>query len=98
MHQALLFFANRRKRALPGGMQPGPCPTVTNNQVKGRWMKTNKKMALLALSTGLAALSVAPGAHAQNYPTKPIRIIVPFAPGGSTDIIARLVGERMGTV
>ena len=45
-----------------------------------------------------AALASAPGigqTAASNWPNKPIRYIVPFAPGGTTDILARTVGERL---
>src|SRR6476646_728407 len=50
--------------------------------------------ALRVLLTGLSVLLPAVAA-AQDFPSKPIRLIVPFPPGGPNDIIARLVGQRM---
>ena len=45
------------------------------------------------------ALSLATGAaFAQAWPAKPIRLIVPFPPGGPNDIIARVVGQRMSEI
>jgi tripartite-type tricarboxylate transporter receptor subunit TctC len=54
-----------------------------------------KTLKLLAL--GLCLLSPF-AARAQDFPNKPIRLIVPFPPGGPNDIIARLVGKRMGEI
>jgi tripartite-type tricarboxylate transporter receptor subunit TctC len=51
---------------------------------------------LLRLAVGAAALAVASqGASAQTYPSRPITINVPFAAGGSTDVIGRILAERM---
>ena len=50
---------------------------------------------LSALAIGLSALLLPALAAAQDFPNKPIRLIVPFPPGGPNDIIARVIGQRM---
>ena len=50
-------------------------------------------MKRLVVAAWAALVLAAPSALAQNYPTRPVTIIVPFAAGGPTDIVARIVGE-----
>lgn len=52
-------------------------------------------MAAQRLLAAVAALFIATSAHAQTYPSRPISMIVPFAAGGTSDVIARVVAEQM---
>lgn len=54
-----------------------------------------QRRTLIASAAGALVSTFQLGALAQAYPTKPIRLIVPFAPGGTTDIVARVLSEKI---
>jgi tripartite-type tricarboxylate transporter receptor subunit TctC len=57
-------------------------------------MTTLTRLAQLALTAALTTVSFA--AAAQAYPDKPIKILIPFPPGGGTDFVSRMVGTKLG--
>jgi tripartite-type tricarboxylate transporter receptor subunit TctC len=54
-----------------------------------------QSLLLIVLTSVCLALGAAPADAQDKYPTRPIKILVPYAPGGATDIVARVLGDRL---
>src|SRR5450830_818282 len=52
-------------------------------------------MLLVTALAGISLIQTMPKAHAQSYPNKPVKVIVPFSPAGPTDVMARLIAQKL---
>jgi tripartite-type tricarboxylate transporter receptor subunit TctC len=61
-----------------------------------RRQQVNNRRSFIGGAAALLAISVTGTAQAQSYPSKPIRLIVPFSAGGSSDLLGRIVAQKLG--
>ncbi len=64
---------------------------ASNARLRRHTLKT-----LMCAALAAAGLAAGPAQAADDWPSKPIKIIVPYTPGGSTDIVTRIVMEKLG--
>src|ERR1039457_1479855 len=58
-------------------------------------LRRHAAMLLVIALAGISLIQTMPKAHAQSYPNKPVKVIVPFSPAGPTDVMARLIAQKL---
>src|SRR5215218_7219402 len=85
-----------RSASLDGTIEANGCSDPTRIAGSSRRRRGAHAMTItLRIIAALLALFAAGASHAQNYPTKQVRTICPYPPGGPTDVIARLVAQKL---
>jgi tripartite-type tricarboxylate transporter receptor subunit TctC len=67
----------------------------TPDSDKGDNLMTSRRTAICLIAIGLSTIASIGNAAALDYPTRPVRFVVGYPPGGATDILARLIGQRL---
>src|SRR6266404_565765 len=81
-------------------LQRGPSSTQqipTDLEIRDRseTFMASRRTAICLIAIGISAIASIGGASALDYPTRPVRWVVGYPPGGATDILARLIGQRL---
>jgi tripartite-type tricarboxylate transporter receptor subunit TctC len=80
---------------IPGGLTMAMAQPFRTASLMCSWEKGGLEMKKLVIALALLATGLCANAFAQTYPSRQITLIVPFPPGGSTDVAARIMAERM---
>src|SRR5271170_8451920 len=66
--------------------------------IRNREETLRKIFGVLAALSAVLAVAGAPHARAQDFPTRPVRIVIAFPPGGPTDFVGRVIADKMKDV
>src|ERR1700738_5132268 len=69
--------------------------TAPYDAAAGRNCMASRRTAICLIAMGISAIASIGSASALDYPTRPVRFVVGYPPGGATDILARLIGQRL---
>src|SRR6267378_239299 len=86
--QALFVTTRLNRQFNKNGLHVSMCPS-------GRNRMASRRTAICLIAMGISAIASIGSASAADYPTRPVRWVVGYPPGGATDIIARLIGQRL---
>src|SRR5262245_47156214 len=79
----------------PDSKETAMTPNIATGRVRGAVVKSTLAL-VAALSTTLVTLSSDRGEAQERYPSRPVKIVVPYPAGGPTDVVARLVAHKLG--